>query len=101
MLGTSEFWQTFEFMFWWTVSGRIGPQPKDCLFGENLEESMKRFNSLVMLGAWILWKHHNACIFDGSAPCLQVALQAYRDELHLWQAVGAKGLRALSVGRVD
>ena len=31
----------------------------------------------------------------------KVALQAYRDELHLWQAAGAKGLRALGVDRVD
>ena len=46
-----------------------------------------------MLGAWILWKYCNACVFDGSAPCLQVALQAYWDELHLWQAAGAKGPR--------
>ena len=28
------------------------------------------FNSLVMLGAWILYKHRNACVFDGLAPCL-------------------------------
>ena len=54
-----------------------------------------------MLGAWILWKHRNACVFDGSAPCLQVALQAYRDEFHLWQVAGAKGLRALGVDWVD
>jgi len=54
-----------------------------------------------MLGAWILWKQHNAWVFDGSAPCLQVALQAYRAELNLWQAAGAKGLRVLGVGRED
>ena len=54
-----------------------------------------------MLGAWVIWKHRNTCVFDGLAPCLQVALQAYKDELQLWIAAGAKGLRALGVDRVD
>lgn len=27
-------------------------------------------NSLVMLGAWTLWNHHNGCVFDGAAPNL-------------------------------
>lgn len=53
-----------------------------------------------MLGAWIHWKHHNACVFDGSAHCLQVVLQTYKDEAHLWQAVDSKELRALGAGRV-
>jgi hypothetical protein len=74
---------------WWKRAGRKLPK-----------QHKKGFSSLVMLGAWILWKHRNACVFDGSAPCLQVALQAFRDELHLWQVAGAKGLRALGVGQV-
>jgi len=45
-----------------------------------------------ILGAWILWKYRNACVFDKSAPNLQSALQAFKDELHLWQVAGAKGL---------
>jgi len=64
---------------------------------ESLEKKIPKqlnegFNSLVMLGAWILWKHRNACVFDGLAPCLQVALQAYKDGLHLWQAAGVRAL---------
>ena len=54
-----------------------------------------------MLGAWIIWKHRNACFFDGLAPCLQVALQAYKDELQLWIAAEAKGLRALRVRQIE
>jgi hypothetical protein len=53
----------------------------------------------VILGAWILWKHRNACAFDESAPNLQSALQAFKDELNLWHVVGAKDLAELSVGR--
>ena len=51
-----------------------------------------------MLGAWIIWEHCNACVFDGSAPCLHVALRAYKEELQLPIAAGAEGLRA--TGRV-
>jgi len=54
-----------------------------------------------MLGAWVIWKHRNTCVFDGSAPCLQVALRAYKEELQLWIAVRAKGLMALGVGQVE
>jgi len=57
----------------------------------------KGFNSLVILGAWIIWKHRNACIFNGAAPNLQGALQAFKDEFHLWQISGAKGLTTLSL----
>ena len=82
--------RTVSLADWWLKAWRKVPK-----------QHKKGFNSLVMLGAWILWKHRNACVFDGSAPCLQVALQAYRDEFHLWQVAGAKGLRALGVDRVD
>ncbi|KAF8756308.1 hypothetical protein HU200_011130 [Digitaria exilis] len=64
-----------------------------------LKQHKKGFNSLVILGAWILWKHRNACVFDESAPNLQSAILAFRDELHVWQVAGAKGLADLGVGR--
>jgi len=73
---------------WWKKSWRKIPK-----------QHRKGFNSLVILGAWILWKHRNACVFDKSAPNLQSALQAFKDELHLWQVAGAKGLAELGVGR--
>lgn len=60
----------------------------------------KGFNSLVILGSWTLWKHRNACVFDGSAPNLRRALQAFIDEAHLWQVAGAKGLAGLHLERV-
>jgi len=38
-------------------------------------------------------------MFDGSAPSIQTALQAFKDSGHLWIAGGAKGLAALELGR--
>ncbi|XP_039853738.1 uncharacterized protein LOC120712091 isoform X2 [Panicum virgatum] len=41
------------------------------------KQHRKGFNSLCILGAWILWKHRNACVFEGVSPNLQIA-----DKLH-------------------
>jgi len=60
----------------------------------------KGFNSLCILGAWTLWKHRNACVFDGGSPSLQQALQAFKDDSQLWHISGAKGLAALDSRRV-
>jgi len=50
----------------------------------------KGFNSLCILGAWTIWKHRNACVFEGASPNLQVAVQAFKEESHLWQFSGAE-----------
>jgi len=63
------------------------------------KQHRKGFNSLCILGAWILWKHRNSCVFDGAAPNLQVALQAFQEESQLWQLSGAKRLPALHLER--
>ena len=55
-------------------------------------------NSLIILGAWIIWKHRNSCVFDGLGPNVQSALQAFRDETQSWIVGGAKGLAALGLG---
>ena len=82
--------QAKSFAEWWRKSWRKVPK-----------QNRKGFNSLVILGAWTLWKHRNSCIFDGSAPSVQVALQAFKDESHSWIACGAKGLAALGLGRAS
>lgn len=58
---------------------------------------MKGFNSLCILGAWTLWKHRNACIFDGASPNIPRALQDFKTESYLWQSSSAKGLTALNL----
>ena len=57
----------------------------------------KHFNSLYILGACILWKHRNAYVFEGASPNLQVAVQAFKEESHLWQFSEAKKLTVLSL----
>jgi hypothetical protein len=34
----------------------------------------KGLNSVLILGAWTLWQHRNACLFDGALPSLSAAL---------------------------
>ena len=63
------------------------------------KQHRKGFNSLCILGAWILWKHRNSCAFDGAAPNMQVALQAFHEESHLWQLTGTKRFAALLLER--
>jgi hypothetical protein len=59
------------------------------------EQQRKGFNSLVMLGAWIIWKHRNQCVFDGLAPCVSAALLAAREDALLWTVAGARGMSLL------
>jgi len=77
-----------SFAEWWRRSWKKIPK-----------QLKKGFNSMCILGAWTLWKHRNACVFDGVSPNLQQALHNYKDEFQLWQFSGAKGLAALVSGR--
>ena len=61
------------------------------------KQHRKGFNSLCILGAWTIWKHRNACVFNKAAPNLQVAVQSFNEESHLWQISGAKRLTALNL----
>jgi hypothetical protein len=53
-------------------------------------------NSLVMLGAWVLWNHQNRCAFDGLSPNIANFLIQIGDERRLWETAGAKGLSSLA-----
>jgi hypothetical protein len=46
---------------------------------------------LIVLGAWILWKHPNRCVFDGISPSIPAALSQAREERYLWEMAGAQG----------
>ncbi|GJN37197.1 hypothetical protein PR202_gb26125 [Eleusine coracana subsp. coracana] len=83
----------------------LAPQPTDLIFDEwwekawqtAPEQQKKGFNSMVALGAWILWTHRNGCVFEGLAPCMSRALTVSNDERHRWEMAGARSLSSLSV----
>jgi hypothetical protein len=56
--------RTISFAEWWRKSSR-----------KVQKQHRKGFNSLVILSAWILWKHGNSCVFHGSTLSIQIALQ--------------------------
>jgi hypothetical protein len=85
------------------------PQPHDevfedwwCTLSLWVPAQLKKgFNSLMVLGAWIIWKHRNRCLFDGLAPSVPTALHLAREEALMWTMAGAKGLSLLqAVGTV-
>ena len=41
---------------------------------------MKGLNSLVVLGALVLWTHRNSCVFDEAAPNIARALSVTSEE---------------------
>jgi len=55
-------------------------------------------NSLVILGAWSIWRHRNDCVFNGLTPNVNLALALAREEAHWWSLAGAKGISLLSAG---
>jgi len=52
----------------------LAPQPTNTSFDDWWEKAsaatigltQKGLNSLIVLGAWIIWNHRNSCIFDGA-----------------------------------
>jgi hypothetical protein len=58
--------------------------------------AMRGLNYLIALGAWILWNHRNRIFFDGLSPSVSAALCKAREEEHLWEMAGAKGLSFLA-----
>jgi hypothetical protein len=81
----------------------LAPQPTNINFmewwhqaNEAIQGSFRDvLNSIIILGAWILWNHRNRCIFDGLSPNIANFLIQTGDERRLWETVGAKGLTSL------
>lgn len=59
------------------------------------KEQRRGFNSVMILGAWLLCKQRNACVFEGARPSIDGLIKQFEDELHLWGMAGARGLFAL------
>ena len=70
-----------------------------------MEKVKKDLNSLIVLSASMLWKHHNDCVcvfgdcvyvFNGSNLSIQLVIRNVL-EAHLWRLAGTKGLSHLEV----
>ncbi|GJN40287.1 hypothetical protein PR202_gb29485 [Eleusine coracana subsp. coracana] len=59
------------------------------------KKNKKGLNSTIIMVAWVLWKHRNACVFDGVQANMTELLRVFNEERHLWCMAGARGLRAL------
>jgi hypothetical protein len=78
--------QDNNFAKWWRkVSRKIS------------KEKRKGLNSLIILGAWSIWKHRNDCIFMAESPSVSLILSNFRDEHSLWCLARAKNLQALGI----
>ena len=99
----------FSRQFWVLLLQRIGlaqlsPQPGVISFDEWWRgavmlvngEVKKGLNSLIILGAWSLWRHRNDCVFEGLSPSLATVLTMAGDALNKWSMAGARGLCLLS-----
>jgi hypothetical protein len=95
--------------FWFLLLRQVGlhalsPQPSENSFLDWWERASSAtselvrqgVNSLIILGAWVLWNHRNRCVFDGSATSVAGALILAGEERRLWTSVGARGLSLLS-----
>jgi hypothetical protein len=81
----------------------VGPKRRDSDFVERWRKASTRipkskrkgFNSMVILGAWSLWKQRNRCVFYGARPCLSTLEDGFKDEMRLWFSVGDRNMRSL------
>jgi hypothetical protein len=73
-----------RFNSWWDRASAALPK-----------EERKGFNSLVIIVAWELWKHSNACVFQGTRPAVQSVVLAVMAEGRLWCLAGAAALQVL------
>lgn len=61
------------------------------------KEHKKGVNSLIILVAWSIWKHRNACVFEYTSPSVASILRELKDEHSLWCMAGPKKLEELGL----
>ncbi|WVZ88479.1 LOW QUALITY PROTEIN: hypothetical protein U9M48_034996, partial [Paspalum notatum var. saurae] len=59
------------------------------------KEMKKGLNSLIILVAWELWKHINACVFEGVRPSVVLLCQEVERKSSLWRLAGNTALHEL------
>jgi len=52
----------------------------------------KGFDSILILGAWTIWKHRNRCVFDGITPDVSCVVSVIKEDLRQWSFAGARGV---------
>jgi len=73
-----------NFEEWWAnASGRVSGQVLNGL------------NSIIILGAWNLWNHHNRCVFDGASPSISNIISTTLEDLQQWSLAVARGISFL------
>jgi hypothetical protein len=80
------------------------PQPDDSVWDDWWEkveaattgDVRKGLNSIVILGAWSIWKHWNDCVFNGVVRNINTTLSLARDDAHWWCLAGVKGMSLLT-----
>ena len=84
----------FARQFWYVLLQRVGhatisPQLPDKNFmawwskaADSVSSTTRKgLNSIIILGAWVLWKHRNDCVFNGKSPNLSTALVVAGEEI--------------------
>uniref|UniRef100_A0A8I6Z4Y7 Reverse transcriptase zinc-binding domain-containing protein n=1 Tax=Hordeum vulgare subsp. vulgare TaxID=112509 RepID=A0A8I6Z4Y7_HORVV len=66
---------------WWHSAKQIIPQPM-----------FKGFASMALLTPWMIRKHRNSCVFEGTQPSANDLVARIKDEASLWTKAGAAGL---------
>jgi len=64
---------------------QLSPKPSGKVFREwwlkinaLVPGNMKReLNSVIISGAWMLWRHHNDYVFNGASPSVQLVLSKF------------------------
>jgi hypothetical protein len=102
----SPFQLTLVFIFIELLQA-LSPQPEDASFQVWWKRTNecdggaagRGLNSLIILGAWTLWKQQNRCVFEGTTPSLVAALTQAGEERCMWELAGARGLSSLTAAQ--
>ena len=75
---------TMDFYDWWAMA-----------IHDSSTGQRKGLASLVALTAWTIWRHRNACIFDGATPSTTLPIHDIKEEARTWANAGARGLSSI------